>query len=70
MWVKIQHQLTGLNQISLTPSMTALTKMIKRQKLWTFILHYLPKRDGIDRMFPCEKRDIIEGGSRYEPKCN
>ena len=70
MWVKIQHQIEVLNPIYLTPDMTALTKMTKRQKLWIFILHSLMKRDGVDRMFPFAKRDISEWGSRYEPKNN
>ena len=34
------------------------------------ILHCLLKRDGVDRIFPFSKRDISEGGSKYEPKNN
>ena len=49
-----------LNPIYLTPNMTALTKMTKRQKLWIFILDSLMKRGGVDRMFPFAKRDISE----------
>ena len=70
MWVKIQHQIEVLNPIYLTPDMTVLTKMTKRQKLWIFILHSLMKRDGFDRMFPFANRDISEWDSRYEPKNN
>ena len=70
MWVKIQHQMEVLNPIYLTPNMTALTKMTKRQKLWIFILGSLMKRGGVDRMFPFAKRDISAWGSRYELKNN
>ena len=68
MWVKIQHQMEVLNPIYMSPNMTALTKVTKRQKFWVFILHCLMKRDGIDRMFPFAKQDISERGSRYEPR--
>ena len=34
------------------------------------ILHCLLKRDGVDRIFPFSKRDISEGGSKYDPKNN
>ena len=54
----------------MSPNMTTLTKMTKRQKFWIFILHCLMKSDGDDRMFPFAKRDIGERGSRYEPKNN
>ena len=70
MWVKIQHQMEVLNPIYLTPNMTALTKMTKRQKIWIFIFHSLMKHDGVDRIFPFAKRDISEWGSRSEPKNN
>ena len=69
-WVKIQHQMEVLNPIYMTPNITTLTKMTKRQIFWIFILHCLMKRDGVDRMFPFAKWDIIEWGSRYEPKNN
>ena len=59
-----------LNPIYLTPNMTALTKMTKRQKIWIFIFHGLMKHDGVDRIFPFAKRDISEWGSRSEPKNN
>ena len=67
MWVKIQHQMEVLNPIYLTPNMTALTKMIKRLKLWIFISY---RNEYVDRMFPFSKRDINESGLRYEPKSN
>ena len=59
-----------LNPIYLTPNITALTKMTKRQKKWIILLHCSMKRDGVDRMFPFAKRDISEWCSRYEPKNN
>ena len=74
MWVKIQRQMDKvikvLNPISMTPKMTALTKMTKKQKFWIFILHCLMKSDGADRTFPFAKRDLSEWGSRYETKNN
>ena len=70
MWVKMQHQMEVLNPSYIAPTMTALTKMTKRQKFWIFILHCLMKRDGVDRMFPFVKRDISKWGSRYELKNN
>ena len=70
MWVNIQHQIEVLNPIFMTPNMTALTKMTKRQIFWIFILHCLMKLDGVDRMFPFAKRDISEWSSKYEPKNN
>ena len=70
MRVKIQHQIEVLNPVYLTPNMTALTKVTKRQKLWIFILYSLMKRDGVDRIFPFAKRDISERVSRYESKNN
>ena len=54
----------------MAPIMTALTKMVKRQKIWIFILHCLMKCDGVDRMFSFAKRDITERGLKYEPKNN
>ena len=59
-----------LNAIYMTPNMTALTKITKKQKFWTFTLHCLMKRDGVDTMLPFAKRDISEWGPRYEPKNN
>ena len=59
-----------INPINMVPNMTALTKITKRQKFWTFILHCLIKSDGAERMFPFAKRDISEWGSRYDPKNN
>ena len=59
-----------LNPIYKAANITALTKMIKMQKYWIFILHCLMKRDSVDRMFPSEKRDISEWGSKYESKYN
>ena len=70
MWFKIQHQMEVLNLIYMAPSMTALTKITKRQKSWIIILHCLMKRVGVDRTFPFAKRDISEWGSRYKPKNN
>ena len=70
MWVKMQHQMEVMNPSYIATTMTALTKMTKRQKFWIFILHCLMKRDGVDRMFPFTKRDTSEWGSRYEPKNN
>ena len=64
MWVKIKHPMEVLNPVYMAPNMTALTKF------WKFILHFLMKCDGVDRMFPFAKRDISEWGSRYEPKNN
>ena len=66
MWVKIQYQMEVFNLIYIAPNMTALTKIIKRQKLWIFILHCLMERDGVNGMCPFAKRDS-ERGSRYEP---
>ena len=54
----------------MTPNMTALTKMTKRQKFLIFIFHCLMKHDVVDRIFPFAKRDISEWGLRYEPKNN
>ena len=62
-------QVEVFNPVYLTPNMTALTKMTKRQKLWIFILHSLMKRGGVDRMFPFAKQNS-EWGSGYEPKNN
>ena len=59
-----------LNPINMAPNMTALTKITKRKKLWTFILHCLIKSDGAERMFPFAKPDNSEWGSRYFPKNN
>ena len=59
-----------LNPIYMVPNMIALTKMTKGRKFWIFILYYLMKRGGFDRIFPFVKRDISEWGSRYEPKNN
>ena len=70
MWGKMQHQMEVMNPSYIATTMTALTKMTKRQKFWIFILHCLMKRDGVDRMFPFTKRDTSEWGSRYEPKNN
>ena len=67
MWGKMQHQMEVMNPSYIATTMTALTKMTKRQKFWIFILHCLMKRDGVDRMFPFTKRDTSEWGSRYEP---
>ena len=62
-------QVEVFNPVYLTPNMTALTKMTKRQKLWIFILHSLMKRGGVDRMFPFAKQNS-EWGSGYEAKNN
>ena len=35
-----------------------------------FPLFFLMKRDGVNRMFPFTKGDIIEWSSKYEPKNN
>ena len=70
MWLKMQHQMEVLNPIYLTPNMTVLTKITKRQKLWICILHSVMKHDGVDRVFPFAKQDISEWGSGYEPKNN
>ena len=68
MWVKIQHQMKVLNQIYMTPNMTALTKIT------IFNIHFalfcLMKRDGVNRMFQLAKQDISEWDSLYEPKNN
>ena len=66
----MQHQMEVLNPIYMTSNMTALTKITKRKKFWMFILNCLMTHNGIDRMFPFAKRDIIEWGSKYEPKNN
>ena len=66
----MHYQMEVLNLIYVAPNMTALTKMTKRQKFWIFILQFLMKRDGVDRMIPFAKQDINEWGSRYEPKNN
>ena len=70
MWVKIQHQSEVLNPIYDAPNMTALKEMTKRQKFWIFILHFLMKCDGVDKMFSFAKRDTSEWGWRYELKNN
>ena len=58
-----------LKPIYVAPNMTALTKMTKRKKKkWIFILYYLMKREGLDRMLAFAKQVIGEWGSRHEPK--
>ena len=42
---------------------------LQKLQFWIFILHYLMKRDVVNRIFPFAKRDINRG-SRYEPKNN
>ena len=54
-----------LNPIYIEPNMTARTKIIKRQKFFEYSFWYcLVKPDGVDRIFPFAKRDIIVYGVR------
>ena len=57
-----------LNQISMAPNMTALTKNTILNIY--FALFCLMKRDDVNRMFPLAKPDISEWDSRCELRNN
>ena len=54
-----------LNPIYITPNMAMLTKM----KILNIHFALPNERDGVNRMFPFAKRDVVRG-SRYKPKNN